>query len=341
VTAAMTSQGPSATPTDIVCLGEVMLRLAPPRHQRLRTARHFDVVVAGSQFNVAADLAGLGLRAQFVTKLPANELGRLVLDTCRGYGVDVSHVLVESGGRLGLNFVELGASPHVQIVYDRAASSASSLVPDDIDWRALTQSTRSAYTDGILLGLSDGCRAAGVEFLRAGRSTGALTIFDANYRHHLWASPAQAAAAWSAALEQVDVVVTNRTVSEQVHGMEGSDEAVLREHQRRFGCRVVVLTSRTAVGSDSYTWSSIAVDGDQLATAQPITFAAVDRYGTGDAWLAGFVYGLLRDVGLPQALALGAAYGRLAHGFVGDVVQLDPETLEQFAADRTASTFSR
>ncbi len=77
---------------DLVSLGEVMLRMSPPKYIRLRNATQLDVHVAGAQLNVAANLARLGKQTAFISKLPDSELGLLALDTCRSYGGAMDYV---------------------------------------------------------------------------------------------------------------------------------------------------------------------------------------------------------------------------------------------------------
>ena len=125
---------------DLVSLGEVMLRMSPPRYERLRQATRLDVRVAGSQLNVAANLAQLGKRTAFVSKLPANELGLLARGACQGYGVDVSHLQLVEGARMGVNYLEFGATPRAEVaVYDRAGSAASSIAASDFAWTEITR----------------------------------------------------------------------------------------------------------------------------------------------------------------------------------------------------------
>ena len=52
---------------------------------------------------------------------------------------------------------------------------------------------RFAYTDGIMPGLSESCREAAQVYLAAARAAGCTTVFDINYREHLW-EPAAARA---------------------------------------------------------------------------------------------------------------------------------------------------
>ncbi|MBL8155496.1 MAG: sugar kinase, partial [Anaerolineae bacterium] len=170
----------------LVSLGEVMLRMSPPRFQRLRTTRSLDVHVAGAQLNVAADFARLGGQGVFVSKLPANELGQLAYDTCLSYGVDMHHVQMIPGARMGINYLEFSLSPRTPVaIFDRQGSAASTIGPDDFEWQAVFSGAQYAHVDGIVPGLSEGCRAATQRYLQTARDLGVTTTFDVNYREHL------------------------------------------------------------------------------------------------------------------------------------------------------------
>ena len=60
---------------DLVTLGEVMLRLAIPSPARIETVKQLDVQIGGAEANVAAACARLGLRAAWISALPANAWG--------------------------------------------------------------------------------------------------------------------------------------------------------------------------------------------------------------------------------------------------------------------------
>jgi 2-dehydro-3-deoxygluconokinase len=59
----------------VVTFGEIMLRLAPPGFQRFTQARTFEVLYGGGEANVSVSLANYGESAEFVTRLPGNDLG--------------------------------------------------------------------------------------------------------------------------------------------------------------------------------------------------------------------------------------------------------------------------
>ena len=105
-----------------VTFGEIMLRLSAPEGVRLANARSFDVTYGGGEANVAASLAGFGVPARFVSRVPANDLGDGAIRFLRGLGVDTSGMVTEPG-RLGTYYLEPGAAQRAsRVVYDRADS---------------------------------------------------------------------------------------------------------------------------------------------------------------------------------------------------------------------------
>lgn len=309
---------------DLVSLGEVMLRMAPPKFERLRRATRLDVQVAGSQLNVAANLARLGKRTAFISRLPANELGQLARDACLSYGVDMTHVQLVPGVRMGVNYLDFGATPRASVaVYDRQDSAASTLAPGDVDWASVLRDARLAYTDGIFPGLSSHCRASTWQFLQTAREQHCTTCFDVNYREHLW-TPESAREAWCELLPLVDVVATSRSVSEQVFGYSGSDEEILARYHDDFGCKVVCLTSREMDGVLRGAWQSKAWYQRGIFFGRRYEFDVIDRFGTGDAWFAGFLYGYLES-DIQFALDFGNALCALAHTIEGDVAHVSSD----------------
>jgi 2-dehydro-3-deoxygluconokinase len=78
----------------VVCLGEILLRLNAPHHQRFAQAQSFESFYAGSEANVAVLLTQLGASASFISKVPDNELGAAALKTVHAFGVDTKHSLI-------------------------------------------------------------------------------------------------------------------------------------------------------------------------------------------------------------------------------------------------------
>jgi 2-dehydro-3-deoxygluconokinase len=59
----------------VASFGEIMMRLSPPDHLRFTQTNHLDMIFGGGESNVAASLARFGIRTEFITRVPPNDIG--------------------------------------------------------------------------------------------------------------------------------------------------------------------------------------------------------------------------------------------------------------------------
>jgi 2-dehydro-3-deoxygluconokinase len=74
---------------------------------------------------------------------------------------------------------------------------------------------------------------------------------------------------------------------------------------------------------------ALAWHDGRLWTAPAVDVAVVDRVGRGDAFVAGFLCGWLRDAGVAEALRLGCALAALAQTYRGDLVWGDKALVDR------------
>ena len=138
-----------------VCFGELMMRLNPEGYKRIRQAESFCASYAGGEGNVAVSLANYGVDAAYVTKVPEHEVGQSAVDSMRRYGVDTKYML-RGGPRLGIYFVEKGASQRPsKVIYDRANSSIALADPAEFDWAEIFKGADWFHFTGITPALGD------------------------------------------------------------------------------------------------------------------------------------------------------------------------------------------
>lgn len=304
---------------DIVTFGEAMLRLTPPDFQRLEQTRLFQVNASGSELNTAFGTARLGLSTAWVSRLVDNPMGRLIANSAREVGIDVSHVQWTSEGRVGLYYCEMGASTRPsRVYYDRQGSAISQIEPSTVDWAGILEGAKVFHVSGITPALSANCRVVTEEALRAAKKAGCLVSFDMNYRARLW-SPEEAHQCIDALLHDVDILITTSDDAAIVFGMEGEPVDIARQFVRKYNLKVAVLTIREAPSVLRGTWSSVAVtnDGQTHASSTKIDLELIDRVGSGDAYDAGFLYGLLTG-DVAKAVSYGDAMSALKHSVPGD-----------------------
>ena len=157
----------------IVMLGEIMLRLSTPGFSRFVQAPSFDLTYGGGEANVAVSLANYGLQSYFVTKLPANEIGQAALNHLRRFGVNVDYI-VRGGDRLGIYFLESGASQRPsKVIYDRAHSAVSELKSAEVDWQKVFENATWFHWTGITPALGQLSQECLEEACKAAKAAGA------------------------------------------------------------------------------------------------------------------------------------------------------------------------
>lgn len=314
---------------DVVTLGETMIRLAPPDFERLEQASALKVTVGGSELTVAAGICRLGLSAAWVSRLPDNPLGRMVRNKAREQGVDTSYIVWSDEDRMGLYFVEYGASPRAsKVLYDRANSAISRIKPGEIDWSKVLSGARLFHTSGITPALSDSAALVTEEALSTAKEAGCLVSYDLNYRAKLW-SQEKAREVQTPFMSYVDILLTTEADTKRVFGIEREDyKQVAVELAERFGFKVVTITLRGNPSVWRNTWTAIAYADGTFYDDVTYEIEVVDRVGGGDNYTAGFLYGYLTE-GVVKGVRYGNAFSALKQTSWGD---LNWSTLEEVEA---------
>jgi 2-dehydro-3-deoxygluconokinase len=65
------------TTFDVLSLGECMIRLSPPGHQRIELTPFFEAYAGGGEYNVTYALARYGMRTSWIARLVDNLSGNL------------------------------------------------------------------------------------------------------------------------------------------------------------------------------------------------------------------------------------------------------------------------
>jgi len=320
---------------ELLTFGEAMVRLSPPRFERLEQAVSLDVRVGGSELNVAVTAARLGMRVGFISRLTRNPLGRMIENKAREHGVDTSHIAWTDGDRVGTYYAEFGASPRANsVIYDRRGSAMAHIQPDDIAWRKVLAEAAVFHTSGITPALSKEASRVTLEAIRAAKESGVLVSVDLNYRSRLW-SQEDAAIVMSEVVREADVLITTEEDTARVFGITGpSYDDVARKLVEAYGVGIVAITLRENPSVWRNSWTAIAYDGRQETVYHGPRFEieVVDRVGSGDAFAGGFLYGLLRD-GAEAGLRYGVAVSAIKQTHPGDLCFATRDEAERILSD--------
>lgn len=307
---------------DAVTLGEVMLRLSPPAGGRLQVGPALERFVAGAELNVAAGLAQLGLKTAICTKLPDNPISRFALAEARAWGVSDEAVVWDAhpDARLGLYYFESAAAPRKPAAfYDRKNSSFNALTPEEVP-ASLFGRTRLFHTSGITMGLGEVPRATAASLMRSFHAGGAMLSFDVNYRANLWTDQEERAAI-EPLLPLLDVLFVSEESLRRMFGRIGAMEDILPAFAARYGISYIFSTQRTVLSPTMHTFTALGYDAARglLYTEKPYEIQVVDRVGSGDAFVAGALQGLLVHGDVQAAVRCGNAMAASKCTVVGDM----------------------
>ncbi|MBB6669089.1 sugar kinase [Cohnella nanjingensis] len=300
------NQGKSASPDrpEVVTFGETMALLIGGS-KGIEHSPSMEKSFGGAESNVAIGLARLGHRAGWFGKLGDDPLGRSILKTIRGEGVDVSRAALTAEAPTGLMLREQLAG-RTSVYYYRKLSAASGMQPSDLDADYISQA-KLLHLTGITPALSPSCRATVLEAVRIAKASGVPVLFDPNLRLKLWS------------LDEARSVLLP-LAREADYFLPGLDELKLLYETEDFETIVQRLRELPGVsivkGGDEETYY---VDREQV-TAVPYFKArqVVDPIGAGDGFCAGFLSGLLRGWAPVEAVRLGNLVGSMVVQVEGD-----------------------
>ena len=308
---------------DMFTFGETMLRLSPPGVERLEDTQQLYLTTGGTESNVASNLARLGKKVGWMSRMPDTPLGRTAINTVRQHGVDTSHVRLVTGERMGLYFLENGVPPRgVSVIYDRADSAASKLSPEDLPLDVIA-SSRWLHLTGITPALSKSCSEAVQVAIDHAKANNVIVSFDVNYRALLWdaKTAGEAVTSFCAAADYVFVALRDAI---NLLGCTGEAPQAMQQLQQRWN-NIIIMTD----GGDG----AYAATADEQVETPGRTVEIVDRVGAGDAFAAGVICRLLEDAPLEAALQFGVAIASLALTIPGDIARITRPEVEALLSD--------
>jgi sugar/nucleoside kinase (ribokinase family) len=276
---------------DIAIAGEINLDLIlyglpeqMPMEREL-LASDFTLTLGSSSAILAHNLAALGSRVGFVTKVGKDSFGSLALDRLRESGVDLSRVA--HGVRSGVTLI-LPHGPQRHILTYPGTISELRVEDLDLDYLA---SARHFHLSSLFLQrelLPDV-----PELFRRMKSAGLTTSLDTND------DPDDG---WAGGLEDilphVDILLPNEREAMKISRADDVETALSRLAQK-------VETVVVKIGARG----AIAIRAGHRFSAPAVPVKVVDGIGAGDSFDAGFLQQFLRAADLTTCMAYGNLCG--------------------------------
>lgn len=293
--------------TGLVTLGETMGVLSTMSRAPLALHQQLSLSIAGAESTVAIGVARLGHPSRWIGRVGDDEIGRIIAKTLTAEGIDVSSVAFDVAAPTGLMVKERCVGDVVRVSYHRRGSAGSLLSVTDLPEAAIA-AAGVLHVTGITAALSESAAAAVRRAVAVAREAGVPVSFDVNYRAGLWPRE-RAAEALTPLAMSADIVFGSEDELALVTGNTrdiAKSAAILLAGGPR-----TVLAKLGADGAAAY-------DASGCTTAGALAVPVVDVVGAGDAFVAGYLSGLLSGAdpaGRPQ---LGCRLGAFCVGTAGD-----------------------
>jgi 2-dehydro-3-deoxygluconokinase len=289
----------------VVTIGETMALIRTREIGSLRHASDLALGVGGAESNVAIALQRLGVDTGWLGRVGTDPLGERVIRELRAEGLRV-HGIADPGARTGLMLKEHPTTASTNVYYYRSGSAGSRLDAGDVPpgW---VEGAALLHVSGITALISESARACISAAVDRARAAGVLVSFDINYRSAL-ATAEVAAPILRSFAERADVVFGGQ--EELVLLRPDREAAATAEELIRGGCREVVL-KRGADGAAVFV-------GESRYEAPGFVVDVVDTVGAGDAFVAGYLSGMLHGLSVDERLRRANACGAVLCMSPGD-----------------------
>ncbi|QQL50439.1 sugar kinase [Mucilaginibacter ginkgonis] len=313
----------------ILTFGEILLRITPDAGGDWLRHNSLPFFIGGAELNVATALALWEVETRYFTAMPDNGLTAQLTDHLQQKGIDTS-AIQKSGERIGLFFLTKGQDmKHDALIYDRAGSSFASLQPNTIDWDNALDGVNWFHFSAISPALSQQTADVCLEALEAASAKGITISLDLNYRAKLWQYGKLPKDVMPALVQHCDLIMGNVWAMNTMLGTDistdltetGQKSLYLKEAQYASEqimkwfpkCKAVANTFRFGNNERIDYYGTLYTDGHLYHSEEYHTDEAVDKVGSGDAFMAGLIYGYCNNYNPAQIAeyASAAAFTKL------------------------------
>jgi sugar/nucleoside kinase (ribokinase family) len=276
----------------------------------------FRVSLGSSSAILAHNLATLGTKVAFTTKVGGDSLGAEALKRLEASGVDLSRVVHSRESASGVTIILPHERERHILTY---LGTISELRFEELDLEYLA-SAQHFHMSSLYLHRAMQDRIP--ELFRRMKQAGLTTSLDTNDDpHDRWGEPL------AQTLPYVDILLPNEREACKIAGTDNVEDAIIAL-SRQIPTLIVKLGADGAVG----------ISNGKRVSAAPVPVTVVDPVGAGDSFDAGFLHQWLRGADLQTCLTFAnviGAYSTTASG--GTEAFKDHAALEQFLSRHFAA----
>lgn len=290
-----------------VVIGRAGMDFYPdPPGTKTENATKFFACLGGSSANISVAIVKLGGRADLVTCVSDDAIGRFALNELDKYGIGRAHVRQVGGeARNSLAVVETRIEDHQSVIYRNGAADFE-MTSEDVE--AVDYTAYDALITTGTVFAAEPSRAAAFRGFELAKAAGLPLIFDIDYRPYSWPSAQVAAEIYSRAGDMCDVIVGNDVefgfmAGDYARGLDKARELVAK------GAKLAVYK----MGENG----AITITPEGEITTGIYRTKALKPTGAGDSFMGGLVAGLANGKPVRDALLQGSAAAAIVVARVG------------------------
>jgi len=284
---------------------------------RLEDMGSFAKYLGGSPTNTASGGARLGLKTGLLTRVGADHMGRFIREQLQREGVDVAGVLSDPDRLTALVILGIRDRVNFPLIFYRENCADMALEAADVD-EAWFASAGAVLINGTHLSQPN-VYAASLKAVRAVKAAGGRVAFDIDYRPVLWGLTGKDAGEnrfvenreVTAKLQEVvalcDLIVGTE---EEIHILGGTTDTIAALRAIRKGTDALLVCKRGPDGCVAFP-GAIPDSLDEGVSARGFKVEVFNVLGAGDAFMAGFLRGWLRDEPVETCCEWGNACGAI------------------------------
>jgi sugar/nucleoside kinase (ribokinase family) len=283
-------------PVDVLCAGIIVADhvCAPVTHVpaagELVMADRMLLTIGGCAANAAVDLVKMKVRTAVAGRVGGDVFGRVVADLLREHGVDVSALTVSPAADTSQTLIVNVQGQDRRFIHTFGANAEFRAGDIPLDRVA---NCKALYLGGYLV-MPNVLQEELVPVFEAAHRAGARTLLDV-----VTPGPGEYLSRLERLLPHVDVFLPNNHEAELITGEK--DPVRQAELFHRLGARTAVVT----MGADG----AVLVNDRTKLRAGVFSVPYVDASGGGDAFDAGYIYGMLHGLGEEDCLRVASALG--------------------------------
>ncbi|MGB3468254.1 MAG: sugar kinase [Cyclobacteriaceae bacterium] len=337
----------------IICFGEPLVRLTSPYGKRLADSGQLEFHYGGSEMNVAISLAQMGLNSSFLTAIPDSAVGEGLLNTLRKNSVDTSD-LISNGGRFGLYFHEQGAAFRgAKVMYDRQFTAFSQVELSNFDIESAFEEASWLHLSGISPAVSKEAADCSLGLVHQAKAKGLRISVDLNYRQNLWAYGIPPHQIMPEIVKHASVLLgdpgtinlmmgTSVPVSDRYRSGEELLESYEELGSLYPNLDVIAMLMRQVHSANHHTVNGVLYKDGMINESRAMEISPiVERIGSGDAFMAGLIYGLIHFSVMKSVLDYATTACALKMTSLGDYSTFSAEEIDSYRKQTKNGKISR